>query len=294
MNYNNLTKLFRYVNANGDSVVFDYSGGFLINKPKGVDTLSISLSQAKGINQTGATIQSTNIQPRPVTISGYVVGEDQLTRKDKLLSVVRPDLGGKLYADDYYLDVHPTATPTIEGKDRFAQFQFSLLAAYPYWRKDDSASVALSGIEKLFRLAELVDSEVKPAWNISKEYQVGRPMITQFMNVPNRGQVPVPFTATFVAQDTVVKPKILNATTGKFLLINKTLVSGETLVVEITHDRTYVTSNIDGDCRGALSLSSNLFSLDVGDNVLKPEATSGLNNMQISIDFATEIVGLAL
>ena len=284
MSYNNLTKLFRYVNANDDSIVFNYSGGFLINKPKGVDTLSISLSQAKGINQTGATIQSTNIQPRPVTISGYVVGEDQMTRKDKLLSVVRPDLGGKLYADDYYLDVHPTATPTIEGKDRFAQFQFSLLAAYPYWCKDDSASATLSGIQKLFKFP----------WNISREYQFGQLMETQFMNVPNRGQVPVPFKATFVAKGDVVNPKISNATTGKFLLINKTLVSGEKLVVEITHDRTYVTSNIDGDCRGALSLSSNLFSLDVGDNVLKPEATEGLSNMQISIDFATEIVGLAL
>ena len=84
------------------------------------------------------------------------------------------------------------------------------------------------------------------------------------------------------------------ATTGKFLLIKKSLVSGERLVVEITHERTYVTSSVDGDCRGALSLSSNLFRLNVGDNVLKPEADAGLSNMQVNIDFATEIVGIAL
>jgi hypothetical protein len=119
-------------------------------------------------------------------------------------------------------------------------------------------------------------------------------METQFMNVPNRGQVPVPYTATFVAKGDVVNPKITNATTGKFLLVKKTLVSGERLVVEITHERTYVVSSVDGDCRGALSLSSNLFRLDVGDNVLKPEAEEGLSNMQVNIDFATEIVGIAL
>ena len=62
MNFNNLSKLFRYVNDNGDSVEFDFAGGYLINKPNGIDTLAINLSQAKGINQTGATIQSTNIQ----------------------------------------------------------------------------------------------------------------------------------------------------------------------------------------------------------------------------------------
>ena len=131
MNFNNLSKLFRYINDNGDSITFDYAGGFLINKPSGIDTLSINLSQAQGIDQVGATIQSTNIQPRPVTITGYLVGDMQTENKEKLLSVVRPDLGGKLYADDYYLSVYPTATPTIEPKRQLAQFQLSLLAAYP-------------------------------------------------------------------------------------------------------------------------------------------------------------------
>lgn len=284
LNFNNLSKLFRYVNDNGDSIAFDYAGGFLISKPSGIDTLSVSLAQAQGIDQVGATIQSTNIQPRPVTIVGCLVGDAQDVNKNKLLSVVRPDIGGKLYADDYYLSVYPTATPIIEPKDRLARFQFSLLAPYPYWCKDDSASATLSGIQKLFKLP----------CNFSKTYRFGELMQTQFMNVPNRGQVPVPYTATFIAKGEVENPKITNATTGKFLLIKKTLVSGEMLVVEITHERTYVTSSVDGDCRGALSLSSNLFRLDVGDNVLKPEAASGLENLQVDVDFATEIVGIAL
>lgn len=284
MNFNNLSKLFRYVNENGDSVTFDYAGGFLISKPSGIDTLSVSLAQAQGIDQVGATIQSTNIQPRPVTIVGCLVGDEQAVNKNKLLSVVRPDIGGKLYADDYYLSVYPTATPVIEPKDRLARFQFSLLAPYPYWCKDDSASATLSGIQKLFKLP----------CNFSKTYRFGELMQTQFMNVPNRGQVPIPYTATFIAKGDVVNPKITNATTGKFLFIKKTLVSGERLVVEITHERTYVTSSVDGDCRGAMSLTSNLFRLDVGDNVLKPEAASGLDNLQVDVDFATEIVGIAL
>lgn len=284
MSFNNLSKLFKYVNDNGESVTFDFDGGFLINKPNGVDSVTISLLQAKGINQTGATIQSTNVQPRPVNITGFLVGDDQSAKKDLLLSVIRPDLGGKLYADDYYLNVYPTATPNIEAKAQGARFQFSLLAAYPYWCKDNSANAVLSGINNLFKFP----------WNISKQYQFGQLMETQFMNVPNHGQVPIPFTATFVASGDVEKPKITNAKTLKYLLVNKSMVSGERLVVEITHDRTSVVSSVDGDCRGALSLSSNLFQLDVGDNVLKPEAEEGLSNMQVNIDFAMEIVGISL
>ena len=284
INFNNLSKLFRYVNENGDGVTFDYAGGYLINKPKGIDTVTVSLSQAKGINQTGATIQSKNIQPRPVNITGYLVGDGQMGNKENLLSVIRPDIPGKLYADDYYLSVWPTATPSIEAKPCGAQFQFSLLAAYPYWCKDDSASVELFGIEPLFKFP----------WNISKEYQFGRLKREQFINVENRGQVPVPYTVTFTASGDVDTPSITNAQNGKLLAVNKTLTGGERLTVQITHDRTYVTSSVDGDCRGALSLSSSLFQLEVGDNVLKPEAKSGLENLQIAVNFATEIVGIAL
>lgn len=284
MNFNNLSKLFRYVNGNGDSIVFDYDGGYLINKPAGIDTLTVSLSQAKGINQTGATIQSKNIQPRAVNITGRIVGESQDVKKERLLSVIRPDIGGKLFADDLYLNVSATATPTIEAEPFFARFQFSVLAPYPYWCKDDSVATVLSGIQPLFKFP----------WNLSRHYQFGKLMEKKFINVYNKGQVPVPYTATFTAKGDVKNPKISNATTGKFLMIKKTLVSGERLVVEITHDRTYVTSNIDGDCRGALSLSTNLYELDVGDNVLKPEAESGLTNMQVNIDYSMEIVGITL
>lgn len=284
MNYNNLSKLFKYVNDNGGTITFDYNGGYLINKPTGIDTLTISLSQAKGINQTGATIQSTNVQPRAVTISGRIVGESQPVKKERLLSIIRPDIGGKLFADDMYLTVRATSTPTIEATQNFARFQFSVLAPYPYWCKDDSVATVLSGIQPLFKFP----------WNLSRPYAFGKFMETKFMNVYNKGQVPVPYTATFTAKGDVVNPKISNATTGKFLLIKKNLVAGERIVVEITHDRTYVTSNIDGDCRGALSLSSNLYELNVGDNVLKPEADAGLTNMEVNIDYSMEIVGIAL
>lgn len=279
-----LSKVFRYVNENGESITFTYNEGFLINKPVGIDTLQVSLSQATGIDQVGATIQSANVQPRPVTVSGILVGEFVATNKELLLSVVRPDLAAKLYADDYYLNVHPTSTPTIDPTSKFAKFQFSVLAAYPYWQKDNSVRTVLSGLQYMFKFP----------WNISREYQFAKLMETQFINVPNRGQIPVPMTVTFFARGDCLNPKITNVNTGKFMAINKSLVAGERVVVEITHERTYVTSSVDGDIRGALSLKSTLNRLDVGDNVLKPEAEEGGNQLEVSVDFATEIVGISL
>lgn len=284
MSFNNLSKIFRYVNENGESITFLYANGYLINKPSGIDTVSVNLSQAQGINQVGSTVESKTVQPRPVTVSGIIVGEEQNERKEQLMSVIRPDLGGKLYADDYYLNVHVTATPTIEPRKKFAHFQFSVNAPYPYWQKDNVVSQALTGVQKQFKLP----------WNISKTYRFGKWIETQFMNIRNDGQLPVPFTATFYAKNAVENPQITHVNTGETLIINKSLVAGERVVVEITHDRTYVTSSADGNIRGALDLDSTLFRLGVGDNVLKPEATSGLSQLEVQINFATEIVGVTL
>ena len=284
MSFKNLSKTFIYVNENNDSLTFEYDKGFVINKPQGIDTLSISHSQAQGINQVGATIQSSNVQARPVVISGILVGAAQTQNKQKLLSVIRPDLSARLYADDYYLEVKPTATPVIEPKPLFSSFQFSLLAAYPYWQRDESASATLSGVAKRFKFP----------WNISQEYRFGEVISALFINIINDGQVPIPFTVTFKALDTVVNPKLIDAATNKYLLLNKTMVAGETVVVEITHERTYVNSSVDGECRGSLDLASSFNRLAVGDNVIKPEAASGKSNLMVQIDFATEVVGITL
>lgn len=280
----NLSKTFRYVNADGGEIVFEYGRGYLINKPNGIDTVACKLNEAQGIDQTGTTVQSVNVQSRPVTVSGILVGEFQAENKDALLSVVRPDLDGRFYADDYYLDVRPTATPTIEARPVFAAFQFSLTAPYPYWQKDSSAKATLSGVSYGFKFP----------WNQSRKYRFGTVVTAQFINVKNGGQVPVPYTLTFSALNEVKNPQILDAASGKFIRLNKSLAAGERVVIEITHDRTYVTSSVDGECRGALELTSSLYRLAVGDNVLKPTADEGMDNLQVSIDFAEEIVGISV
>lgn len=280
----NLSKTFRYVNADGGEIVLEYDRGYLINKPNGIDTVACKLNEAQGIDQTGTTVQSVNVQSRPVTVSGILVGEFQAENKDALLSVVRPDLDGRFYADDYYLDVRPTATPTIEARPVFAAFQFSLTAPYPYWQKDSSAKATLSGVSYGFKFP----------WNQSRKYRFGTVVTAQFINVKNGGQVPVPYTLTFSALNEVKNPQILDAASGKFIRLNKSLAAGERAVIEITHDRTYVTSSVDGECRGALELTSSLYRLAVGDNVLKPTSDEGLDNLQVSIDFAEEIVGISV
>lgn len=280
----NLSKTFRYVNSLGGEIIFDYDHGYLINKPDGVDTLSINLSTAQGIGQIGATVQAKRVQVRPIVISGILCGDDQDAKKDALQAVVRPDLSGTLYADTWAIEVSVSETPSIGPQPKFAEFNFSLTAPHPYWKNASQNSLHLVGVEPRFKFP----------WNISKSYQFGHRIETVYSIIHNSGQTDCPFKITILAVDTVVDPKIENMLTGEFLQIEKTLVPGEQLVIETTHDRTYVTSSVDGDCRGALTLESNLFRLHTGDNVLRPSAESGLSDVDLSISFAPERVGIVV
>ena len=279
-----LSKTFKYVNDAGQSIVFDYENGFLLNLPDGVDTISVSLSTAQGVGQTGTTVRSKKIKSRPITVSGKIVGENAQKIKDRLIEVVRADIGGTLHADGWYIPVVVTTTPAI-GSDKFgAKFQFGLNAPYPYWISQKERSNMLVGLRPSFKFP----------WNISREYRFGQKLNDRYVIVKNDGQMDIPFSVVIKANGLAENVMVENIITGEFMLLEKSLSDGETVIVDITHDRTYVTSNKDGDCRGALTLDSNLFRLHPGDNVLKPTAKSGLANTNIQVTYAEEIGGISV
>nr|DAQ51235.1 MAG TPA: tail protein [Caudoviricetes sp.] len=280
-----LSKTFKYVNSLGQSITFDYNSGYIISLPEGVDTLSVNVAQAQGIGQAGSTVQSKSIQARPITINGKVVGDNPQRLKDALVTVVRPDLVGVLYAGDWHIDVVVTASPTIGAASKGAPFQFSLLAPYPYWVSGESKAQKLRGVQNGFKFP----------WDLSKTYFFGKIILLQYIVLQNLGQFDVPFTLDIKCiGETAENVGIQNMLTGEFLRLEKTLVKDEQVEIRVTHDRTHVTSSIDGDCRGALTLESNLYRIHTGDNAWKPTADSGLENIEMSVTFAEESAGVTV
>lgn len=277
--------IFTYVNDNGDSIAFSAANGYRIQTITGTSGISVDPNQAQGIGQIGTSVQSRVVQPVPMTITGYIFGSRAQieVRADQLSKVVLPDVGGKFYHNGkYYRIVTPTMTPIVDNSLRFPGFQFSLLAPYPYWMLDQATKTILTGVLPRFKFP----------WNISQEYQFGEIIETAFINIRNNGQVACPFTATLRAKGPVTNPRLVNAITGEFIQLNRSMVAGERVTIQITHDLTYVTSTIDDDIRGDLEITSSLFSMAVGDNLIKTEADSGAINLVASIDIAIEKVAI--
>lgn len=277
--------VFTYINDLGGSVEFSLASGFILTRDTfGLTENHITVTTSKGVGQKGETLQSANVQPRPITLAGFIKGLST-EGKQKLLDVVLPEVPAKLYHNgEYYLSVTPTQTPTIEAADYFARFQFALTAPYPYWIAASSNATALFELKPKFKFPL--------KW--TEPYRFAEGMETAFVNVRNIGQLETPFKVTFKASGEVVNPRIENIHTGQFLLLNRTLKNGEIVTIDITHDLTHVTSSVDGDIRGDLDIDSDLFRLNPGDNFLKPDAEENKSAMNVSVEYSYEKAGVVI
>ena len=277
--------IFTYVNDNGETLALSIANGYRVVSVTNTSGISVNANQAQGIGQIGTTVQSRVVQPVPMTVTGYLLGSRAQieSRAERLFAVVLPDVGAKLYHNGtYYRIVTPTSTPVVNDSLRWPTFQFSLLAPYPYWMLDQATKTILTGVLPRFKFP----------WNISQTYRFGEMIETAFINIRNSGQVACPFTATLNAKGPVENPRLVNAITGEYMQLNRTMVAGERVTIQITHDLTYVTSTVDGDIRGDLELESTLTSMAVGDNLIKTEADSGASSLVASIDVAIEKVAI--
>lgn len=276
-----------YINEYGQSVVLSVKNGYVVETFSGASGNSVKVATSQGVGQVGANVESEVTEPVPMTITGMILGSrsEGDARAKALLDVILPGIKGRIYHNDsYYRNVTPTNTPIIEAVPQWRHFQFSLLAAYPHWLKDQSTTTLLTGVTPKFKFP----------WNISREYRFGEYIETVFIPIVNNGQLPCPFTVTFFAKGAVENPRIVDAITGEYMQLNRTLEAGERVTVQITHDLTYVTSTLDGDIRGDLDIDSTLWRLKVGTTLIKPEAESGVSNVVVSIDRAIEKVGIIL
>ena len=277
-----------YINDNGDSLVLSTSNLYVVETITGANGNTVDVSTAQGVGQVGATVQSQVVQPVSMTITGQILSgfrAEVYALAERMQEVILPGVSARLYHNGtYYRIVVPTATPVIETVKRWPHFQFTLLAAYPYWMRDLATKTILTGVIPRFKFP----------WNISQSYRFGEIIETAFINITNEGQIPCPFTVVFAASGPATNPRIVNVITGEVMQLNRVMTAGERVTVEVTHDLTYVTSTIDGDIRGDLDIGNDLWRMAVGDNLIKPEADSGGSNVIVSIDRSIEKVGIVI
>lgn len=273
-----------YTNSQGESLTFSRETGLWITDFDLLTGLEIDVGTSQSINQVGVTVESQLVGAKTSTIKGFIQGDSTATKR-RMLSVIRPMDNATITVNgEYQIDVVVASTPLLERERSFAQWEFSVTAPYPFWRKAAATVTPMSGLVGMFRFP----------WNITQTYTFGKRLESFFTNVTNGGQVATYFDLVMDAESTVVNPVILNVGTGDFLKLNKTLEMGERVTISIKPDSLSAESSEEGDIEGLIDIESTLFSIPPGDTILKYDADSGREALNLSIRFTDKFAGVVV
>ena len=263
---------FTYQNALG-SIAFHIYSPFWITDIDCASSIAVSLAESRSYGQIGTSVVGQSVLPRTLGIEGSIA-EPLLQNRAQLLRIIAPEIESRLVmeenGEEWYLDVLPVKTPEITPGTGLQFFSLRLFAAYPYWRTSAAVATQLAGLSPVFSFPFYTGG----AWFISKFSS------NYFKTVHNTGNVPAAFTLTFTARAQLENPEMYHMGTGEFIRVNKTMQSGESIVINTQY------GSRGAVCVAANGEESNGFAyLDIesclgmallpGDNLLRLSASAG-------------------
>lgn len=270
----------RFLSDNGRQLRFGYEYGniFDIDPLSGV---SADISTSQGFQQNGETVENVSTGGIERQITGKLLKNLAAQKKD-MMRACAPGTYGTLYFNERY-----TCRCVVKQSPQFGEgqtketFVLTLFCPNSYWLSVDGKGYILGGYTPAFRFPV----------NYATPHRFGVKNPTAFINCVNDGAVEVDFTARFTAEVPVKNYGIINAVTLEYLTINDTLNVGDETVVYRKNGRLLVEKNGE-DIFSKLDEDSNLFTVSPGDNPLKAAATSGEENLIVSVSFNDPFAGV--
>lgn len=278
-----------YINEKGQQIEFSVWSSFFVVNLEGINGLSNIIYTSKGVKQDGESIISDNLDIKNIVIEGTIKDNKDVNRY-KLIKALNPKTTGELIYENGLnkrkitckVDKIPSVT-----NDKKPKFLISFYCANPFWQeiKENKQDIAL--------------------WKGSFHFPLRIPKIkgtimgfkepSLIVNVENKGDVSCPMKVEFLAKGTVINPSIFNVNTREFIKVNKTLVAGEKITIDTDFENLSVMSylnNVETNAFNFIDVDSEFMELEVGDNLFRYNADSGLDRLEVSIYYTPKFLGV--
>ena len=288
----NKKEKFIFENERGQQIEFSVYSPFFVDNIDGISGLKNIIYQNKGMGQDGSTYMGSTLGNRNIVIQGAIT-ENKEQNRIKLLSIINPKLKAKLiYADGNikkYVECVVETAPTIT-KENKPKFQMSLLCPNPYWADyvKHKANVALWRSDFHFPLIIPQD----------KGIIIGHREPSLIVNIENNGQVKTGMIIEFFARGTLKNPSLFNVNTREFIKVNKEMVAGEKIIINTNFGKKKILQELNGVTTNILNYldiiggGDTFLQLDIGDNLFRYDADENLNNLEVSIYFSPQYLGV--
>ena len=286
-------------NSRGDSIQF----GRHFKLINGLDLSNLSATVNYSENtMDGAHYQNTKLDVREFDLEFFIDinFQEELWIEDKrqeLFKVFNPKYnpvrldfttkGGQQYYLNANLITAPVLPQDFENSNRkWQKGLLQFLATDPYIYAADSKKVDIALWVPAFEFPlEIVEGGI----------EMGYRSPSLIVNVNNDGQESTGMNIRFKASSEVVNPKLLNVNSYDELKLNVTMTPGDVVEISTYKGKRSIIltrNNVKTNIFNALDLSSTFLQLEVGDNLFRYDAESGLDYLEVSMTFTPRQIGV--
>lgn len=265
-------------------------------------------STAKGAGQIGERLINTTLDTRNIEIVGFIraksppglddtaraaaLAADMKAKKAALYQMCDPRKEFQLLPDET-LSLECYATETVKfssskliNNDSVARFVIDAACYDPLFA---------DAVARYRKIAEWASNFIWPLSIPSTGFTFADRTDSLIASLNNGGDVETGLLIHFTAGATVANPVLTNIATGEFIKINRTLVAGETIVVNTNYGQESVYSYIGDqveDVINDLDLDSSFLQAPIGASSLHFTADSNITSMTVTIYYYQKYLGV--
>lgn len=249
----------------------------------------------KYVNQIGVSITGTSLETRSVEISAWIIAntEDEMTERKSILNkFINPQEAIDLFYSDYSIRFIPDRTVQYsvgykENNDTIVKFKIVGTCPDPLFSDSFQSKETIAATIGVFHFPLIISENL-----YEKGVIFGYRQQSLTANVRNSGAVQTGMKIVFKANGTVKNPKLINVNTHEQFLITKTLVAEEEVTINTNIGEKsvvgHVSNNPDTNYFMYKDIDSKWLQLDVGENLFRYDAESGLDNLEVYMYFSNK------
>jgi hypothetical protein len=279
-----------YANELGEGITLGQEGPYFLTAIDGTSAVKHIISTFKAPHQDGGVFVSGSLDMRNIIMEGRIlagtIDQAYLFRR-RLIDIFNPKHKGRLTFKGLSIPCIVEEAPIFKADiHRAPAFFISLLCTSPYFETVEEIKRLLAGWHPNFSF----ELEIPTQDGIEMGYREESLIIA----VENTGSVPCGATFEFIAQGVVEDPLLIDVVTGKFMKLNRVMQPGEMVIVTTHFAHKKVVSSLEGGMNAFSSLDedSTFLQLAVGTNLLRYDAKTNLNNLEVNVYFRPQYLGV--
>lgn len=216
------------------------------------------------VQQIGNTITDSTVGTRDISISGWIIGsEKEINDKKKTLSsMINPLHDLTIEVDKWKISGKPSTNVKYsknyeENNDKMCKFLIQIFCSFPLFTASDVKEGYITSSIGLFSFPLVIKKD-----GISMSYRTKN----YFVDIINDGAFEIGCEIVFEANGIVNNPTLLNVNTGERIKINKTLYSGEKIIVNTKKGNRSVKNQNNEDYYEFFDFDNSWLQLNVGTN----------------------------